>query len=226
MKQFSKLFLIAFLFMIGKIPAQQKWNLGVKAGINLPEIADFYDENFKKKTYVTFVGGVFGTYTILPKLVIQTEVLYSMQGMKADGLIQTNIGGTDVDIPFNATFDVRYITVPLVARYKVWKELYAEAGPQLGFLIHKRGKGFIEGIPDEIDEDFDVFFQAFGFDIQSKKLDVGLNFGLGYSFYKNFSLGGRYYFGLSPLVEGSDVDFDSRNIVFSFFLEYKIPLKK
>lgn len=110
-------------------------------------------------------------------------------------------GNTDFDTKLN------YINVPVLAKFYVTKQFTVEAGPQLGFLVSAKSEG--EDVKD-------------GF----KSVDTGFNFGVGYNFTDNFSVGARYTVGLSNIADNDadtwDEYYDSpKNSVFAITAAYK-----
>ncbi len=110
-------------------------------------------------------------------------------------------GNTDFDTKLN------YINVPVLAKFYVTKQFTVEAGPQLGFLVSAKSEG--EDVKD-------------GF----KSVDTGFNFGVGYNFTDNFSVGARYTVGLANIADRDadtwDEYYDSpKNSVFAITLAYK-----
>lgn len=80
-----------------------------------------------------------------------------------------NFNGRDYSVNLN------YLNVPVVAKYYITKAFTVEAGPQIGFLVSSKN----------IDN--------------KKSVDLGFNFGGGYNFTDNFSVGIRYTAGLSSI---------------------------
>lgn len=115
--------LVASLFTM---LAQAQISAGVKAGVNFSNFTTGNDFDTKSKTGLV-IGG-FADYQVIPKLVLQGELLFSQQGAKED----------------NGSYDFNYISIPVTARYNVWNGLHVVTGPQLGFLasakINEDGK--------------------------------------------------------------------------------------
>lgn len=98
----------------------QKFQLGVKGGIN---ISNFANSNFDKSSLVGFHAGGILAFLIGNNFAIQPEVLFSTQGAK----INSNTEGGD--------YKVSYLTVPVLAKYRFNGGFYLEAGPQVGFKL-------------------------------------------------------------------------------------------
>lgn len=110
--------------------------------------------------------------------------------------------GNDLDIKLN------YLNIPVLAKYYIVdKKFSVEAGPQLGFLLSENWDGT-------------------DFKGDAKSVDFGFNFGAGYDFTDNFSVGLRYTVGLSPIwndnIDNSGDLYDSaKNGNFQISLGYK-----
>ncbi|MNE93941.1 hypothetical protein D3C80_1918510 [compost metagenome] len=108
----------------------------------------------------------------------------------------------------NTNLNLSYINIPVLAKFFVTKAFAVEGGPQIGFLISAKDDG----------EDVKNFY---------KSADFGFNFGAGYNFTDNLSVGLRYTVGLSGVVDGGDYDdiddyYDSaKNSVLALSLAYK-----
>jgi len=142
------------------------------------------------------IGGLAEIH-VVEKFYIQPELLFSTQGAKFDGPF-----GTNEDVKLN------YLNVPVLAKYYIVdKKFSVEAGPQLGFLLSAKSDSF------DIKDD-------------TKSVDFGFNFGAGYNFTDNFSVGLRYTVGLSPIwddnIDDSEDLYDSaKNGNFQISLAYK-----
>ncbi|MBF4492719.1 PorT family protein [Flavobacterium sp. JLP] len=106
-------------------------------------------------------------------------------------------------------FDTKlnYINVPVLAKFYITKQFTVEAGPQLGFLVSAKQEG------NDVKDSF-------------KSVDTGFNFGAGYNFTDNVSVGLRYTVGLSNIadydVNDTEEYFDSpKNSVLALTLAYK-----
>ena len=146
---------------------------------------------------VGFLVGGFAEIKVIERLSIQPELLFSAQGARYEYI------GMD-----NTNLNLSYINIPVLAKFYVTKEFAVEGGPQIGFLTSAKDDG----------EDVKNFY---------KSADFGFNFGAGYNFTDNLSVGLRYTVGLSGVVDGGDYDdiddyYDSaKNSVLALSLAYK-----
>ncbi len=128
--------LMTSLFTMG---ANAQFSVGVKAGAGVTNFSENADNELKSKTGL--VIGALGTYQIQPKLSVQGELLYSMQGAKEG----------------KGSYGFNYINLPLTVRYNVWNNLQLHTGPQLGFLTSAKTNymGNKEDVKDNLkDGDF------------------------------------------------------------------------
>lgn len=96
-----------------------------------------------------------------------------------------------------------YLNIPVLAKYYITKQFTVEAGPQIGFLLSSH------------DTD------------NTRSVDLGFNFGGGYNFTDNLSVGLRYTVGISNIFDNdydnltNYVDYSVRNSVLALTLAYK-----
>ena len=142
----------------------QEFHIGAKAGVNLTTIDGGFESSKAKTSF--HLGGLV-EIPIMDALSVQPEVLYSSQGA-------------------NSKFDnddmirLSYLTLPIMAKYYLWKTLSIEAGPQLGILLSAEleEQGQVEDFKDI-----------------TKATDFGVNLGLGYKLDNGLNFGTRYYLG-------------------------------
>lgn len=149
MKQRSLPALLALIISINTFSASGQINIyvGFKGGICIPNLsAGSGNENPLSNGYSSRTGGDFGilaTGQFNKWLALQSEIIYSQQGGKHDGLqaIPNPFGS----IPpyfyanFKNTAKLNYLQVPVMARFdfRLQKKfnLYANAGAFAGFLL-------------------------------------------------------------------------------------------
>jgi hypothetical protein len=173
--------LAAFAFLTGTpASAQTNWSAGVKAGVNLSDIAvDPVDDTCCKRR-TGAVGGLFVTVPINTTIGFQPEFLYSMKGATFEE------DGEEFKIKTN------YFEVPLLLRADFSSSAsrpFVLFGPTLGFRT-KATFEFPDGTEEDAKDDvekFDVGFAIAG----------GLQFGRG-------SVEVRYTHGLSDADNSDD----------------------
>ncbi|MFZ1700262.1 MAG: porin family protein [Pyrinomonadaceae bacterium] len=124
--------------------------VGLKGGVSVPNLVGGGDEEITRdyKSRFTYNFGGFVDVGISKRVSIQTEVNYSPQGGKRDGIqpITAAIPGLPPLPPgsylfadFKNTAKLKYIEVPVLFKY-TWRrdsgpQFYVNAGPNAGFLI-------------------------------------------------------------------------------------------
>ena len=200
----SSLFVLAISFTYA-----QKAEFGIKGGLNSSNFSGDTDgADFKSR--VGFNLGAFAAIKLSEKITLQPEILYSTQGAKAE-----NITAPVDDMLFtgDVKFNLSYINVPVMMKYYVADKFNLEIGPQIGFLTSAKTSTKLDGFSQTVEQDVKNYFES---------VDFGLNFGAGYDFTKNVSVGIRYNFGLSNIfkTEAGD-DSKTQNSVFSLSVGYK-----
>lgn len=186
MKNLS-LFAVALIFPSLMIQAQDA-QFGAKAGINFATLEpDLNDPATRTAIHVGAVAEI----SVLEKLSIQPELLFSAQGVKDES--------DDDEI-----VRLDYVTLPVLAKFYVTDNLSLEAGPQLGLLLKA-----------EVEDDGETT------DIKNntKSTDLGVAFGLGYKMDNGLNFGARYVLGSNVNDIEEDPDTFS-NRVFQLFVGY------
>jgi len=196
----KKVFFIAVLAVFGVTATQaQEVRLGAKGGVNFSSFSgDGFDAFDDPEGRTSFHLGAFVEIPVTERFSVQPEVLYSGQGF--DLVSRENADDTEVQLD--------YINVPVMAKLYLFKGLYAEAGPQIGFNV----KNEIDSDPDDfnsgstpIDED------------AINDIDFSVGLGAGYQFNSGFFVNARYNFGLTDVFNNEDllIDSDAKNSVFA-----------
>lgn len=155
----------------------QDFKIGLKAGANLTKITgSSFNDAFK----LNYQAGAFIELDFNKKIGIQPEVLFSQsQGTTtaASGTITTP----------NTSYNLNYLNIPLLLRYKIGKVLVLNAGPQYSILLNNDNTLLANGK------------NAF------KEGDFAMVGGLQLSF-KYLRFYGRYVIGLNNVNDVSDND--------------------
>lgn len=169
---------------------QEGLSFGPKIGLNIANMT-----NMDTDSRVGMNVGIFAQYRFNQWIGVQPEVLYSMQGAKADAL------------GFTGTMKVDYINVPILAKLYVFNGLNIELGPQFGFCTRAKG-----------DVSFDGDSWANG-DLKDNvnTFDFGIAMGVAYDFDFGLTANARYVAGTTDVIKNSDV----RNSVFQIGVGYK-----
>lgn len=180
-----------------------KLKFGAKTGLNISSASvDLNtngwgsDESYSTKSYTGFHLGFFAEYSINEKMKLQPELLFSRQGYK--------LNFKDDYINDTNTYKLNYLAVPLMFKYNVIENLYAEAGLNMALLIG--GENEYKSVYDASGTDNDSS-ETITEDLPDNfnSLDLGMNIGASYN-YNKFMFSLRYTLGLTNLnsFEGTD----------------------
>lgn len=202
----KKLIILALgLFAAGAANAQAPIRLGVKAGLNLPNIIkDNGNNDFKTKVNPGFNAGVTLDINLIKGLAFTPELLYSTKGYKAETAFGDFTQTTSfIDIPILATINLGGSGLNLVV------------GPQVSFLLSTKNK-FENGIGTAEQEIIESKSDRF-----KKSLAGGL-IGFRYDINDKIDIHGRYALDFQKNnVDGSKETPEFKNQVFSLGLGVK-----
>lgn len=184
-------------------------NGGIKGGIN---IADFIgDDSEGTDPKIGFNVGGYLTFDLTESITIQPELLINSVGSKYSE------SGTDPDLgnySIDGSFQLTYLTFPVMFIVHLNDQINLQAGPQLGALLAAKAKF-------DIESDFITTSGSDDVKEQFKAIDFGLNFGLGATFgLVDASI--RYSLGLAEIPEESA---KVKNGVIQISLGYRIVKK-
>jgi hypothetical protein len=154
---------------------------GAKAGLNLSTLHVSPSEtgtSFKIAPNVN--AGVLVYVPLTSEFGLQPEIVYSGQG--------TKISSTDDG---SGHYNLGYINVPVLLKYKTASGFFAELGPQIGFLATAKAKS--EGVSVDVKSSF-------------KSTDFSGVIGIGYLSALNLGVDARYSLGFSNIVKTTPSD--------------------
>jgi hypothetical protein len=169
----KRLCLLTFVVMAGFAVQAQNVNIGLKGGLNLATWSN-NNSGVGYQNRAGFNAGLFANVPVSPNLAVQPEVVYSSQGTKY------TIGNATHNLSLN------YVNIPVMLQAKVGSGVYAQVGPQIGFLT---------GTADKVNGVETNYFSTNDF----KKTDVALGFGLGYAGVSPLGIDARYNLGLTNI---------------------------
>ena len=172
----------------------QEVRFGVGGGMAISRGSYKPDEGLDRRVFAGFDGGGLVEIGVCEKFMLQPEVNFSIVG------VEINNGDKE------ATIKLRYITVPVLAKMNVSKNVNLFAGPQLGFLLSARRDSSFTNEMIDLDGNF-------------KKNDFGLVVGGEYKFGHHIFLGARYYWGAYQIAEPWN-NFEMKNRYVSFRVGY------
>jgi len=153
MKKLFVLLLSSMLLLVSQSMYAQGIPLGVKGGPSYATVNTEFDSDVSGR--IGFHFGVYSQFNITEDLLVQPEVLISLQG--------------------NESVNTSYLTLPVVAKYYILEPLSVHAGLQAGIMLGAEEeaedllKGFDLGIP--IGAEFDL----------TEKLGVGVRYIIGFT---------------------------------------------
>lgn len=173
----KKLILLAIaLIGLTTISNAQSFKFGFKGGLNFATInGDGADADSRTGYHIGAVGQI----GVGPLFTIQPEILYSAQGAK--------------------DFDLDYLNIPILAKFKFAKLFSVEVGPQFGFLVN-------DGFETEVSDALEL-----------KSFDMSAAIGAGVEFNKFFAQL-RYNIGLTNITDNGD----NKNATFQISVGYYI----
>ncbi len=201
----KKIIILALgLFTAGAVNAQSPIRVGVKAGLNVPDIIKGDGNNdFDTKVNPGFNAGVTVDINLIKGLAFTPELLYATKGYKAN----TGIG--------EFTQTTHFIDLPLLATVNLGGSgLNLVVGPQVSFLMKTKNKfenGFTSAEQEIIEDESDRF----------KKSLVGGLIGFRYDLSDKIDLHGRYALDFQKNENGTRETPEYKNQVFSVGLGLK-----
>ena len=184
MKQVFAIGGVLILLGLPSAARAQPPSVGLRAGVNLADLAVSPTPTPEPGNLTGFTAGLFVTVPVSPFVAFQPEVLYSQQGTKFSE------GG------MTAKIHVDYLQVPLLGRFALGRTAPVAllVGPTLGIRTHASFKA--DGVPDEVSEEFEEQFERF---------DLGLTTGVAADIGR-LVLDGRYTWGLTNIAKDSGDD--------------------
>jgi opacity protein-like surface antigen len=195
MKTKKLVFTAAIIFAGMTSAIAQEINWGIKAGANYSKVTSKVDPDY----IFGFHAGLVAEYKLTPQFALQPELLYSLEGAKAE------MDFREGEFFFSSEEKIRlgYINLPVMAKYYATPALSFEAGPQIGFLLSAESEYELSSNFDEFEID-----ESDTEDIKDevKKISFGLNFGLAYDISSSLFVQARYHLGLSDISDYDDQD--------------------
>lgn len=140
--------------------------------------------------------------------------------MGADGLAVYSLNDPDLDAAYSdgvVDRQLKYINLPLLARYKFKGHLFIEAGPMLGVLV-KATDVFYASVNEDKDHSYENKVTD-----QYNLFDAGIQAGIGTQLMKGngMDIGFRAYYGLTDILKDNPGD-PQRNT--SYYIYASIPI--
>lgn len=178
-----KKLLIIPLIVLSSTLFAQKFQFGLKGGLNVSNFTRTSFNNVDNKAIVGLHGGALLSLLLGDHFAIQPEALISTQGAK----LASDVGFDD------GNYKLTYLTIPVMLKGRFNGGFYLETGPQFGFKLK-------ENIPGANNtENF------------AKNADFGWGAGLGFHGKSGLGIGGRYILGLSKVGDFNKNEFADPN---------------
>ena len=178
-KQFS--IILLFSILASTIDAQEssndtdnreKFQFGLKAGLNYSNVYDSKGEQFTADSKLGFTGGLLIAIPLGKYFGLQPEVLLSQKGFIGRGKILGN--------NYNFTRTTNYLDIPLQLEFKPIEFLTILAGPQFSYLLNQRDL-FTSSVTSYDQEQVfkqdnirkNIFGVIAGFDVNFRHITIG-----------------------------------------------------
>ncbi|WP_417444873.1 porin family protein [Joostella sp.] len=204
----KKLFFIAVaVFGFIATTNAQGFNYGIKGGTNFSNISG--DNGDVDNARVALYGGLFAEYAFSDRVSIQPEVLYSSQGAHETFKTFDASGVNSLE----TTVRLEYLNVPVMLKYRVYKGLNVQVGPQVGFLLNA------EQEVESGSNGYELAETTTNINEFVTDVNFGVNFGLGYELNNGLFFDGRYNLGVIDIAQMDNQEF--KNHTFQVGFGYK-----
>lgn len=184
----KNIFILTAVFLLGCAKVRgQEVVFGAKIGGNYATVTGDNSSNYDPTTAV--VMGAMAELKLTEKLSFQPELIFSTQGFNSDD--------------FN--LKIKYVNLPLMAKYYVVKGFSIEAGPQVGFQS--------AAIAETPNGDYDARDDV-------KVIDLGVNAGFGYTLDNGLTFSARYNKGFSNINKYVGEKISNQNAVIQVTVGY------
>lgn len=138
--------------------------LGVKGGLNVADIVmtNYINPDVESDLGIKagLHGGFFINGTVNERLGMGAELLYSSKGVRGAG----------------SNINLHYVVVPLLIQYGLTDKLFAEIGPELGYLFSAQSEH--GNVVNTYNNKFDLSLDA-GFQLNGDRMTLGLRYCVG-----------------------------------------------
>lgn len=188
------------LFVLTSVNAQNL-QFGISGGVDASRMAVSGASGGPLKFKTELIGGISLENSLSSVVGIQVEVNYSAQGAGVVSEDGATIGSYQLD----------YLTIPVLVKLYGSPRLSFFAGPQIGILLNAKTK--VSNSPDtDVKDSF-------------KKTDTYAVFGAEYKFANGIFVNARYNVGMTNVIDDNTVpDQEIKNRYFSFRLGYAFKL--
>lgn len=167
---------------------------GFNAGFQITNVlggnkGSFEDVSFVKKNKTGYNFGLYLDYPLVhSKLYFQPELNYSEKGYSATG---SNVSNTEINtqstLKYKRTYE--FLELPLLIKYYPGKSLFFTVGPQFSYLFIVNDQYSSPTSPTA----YDIYTRRLN---QLRKIDPGINFGMGFKLGNTINFSATYSFDL------------------------------
>lgn len=147
-------------------------------------------------------AGGFVYYKLNKTFSFGAELMYSGQGVQISETGRfPNSDNEPVSADYYKAYKLHYLNIPFITKVNVYKGFYTELGFQMGWLLNGTYEIDVEGM-DYRDETVNLKEYK-----DLNKLDLGMNFGLGYEHKSGFLVDVRYNLGFRNTFTNEDQNY-------------------
>jgi hypothetical protein len=198
-----KKILVIIVSFVAVLNASAQIQFGIAGGVN------FANQIFKPTppysnaftSITSFHAGIFVGIPIMKGLTLQPEIMYVGEGSKR--------ADEDGD---TSKFHYNYLNVPVLLKYTSSVGVFAEIGPQIGFVLNAKQDDLTNGSSSDIKSYYNT-------------TDFSAVFGVGYIAPFHLGIDFRYNLGFVNLIKAAG-DYSLKNSVFQLGLFYVFTMKK
>jgi hypothetical protein len=192
----KKLLMVAICFAASGIMYAQTVQFGVKAGVNVADLKDEADVDYKSRA--SFNAGALAHIHITRHFALQPEIYYSAQGGKFQGRV----------------YRYNYLNIPLLLQYMTNGGFRLQTGPQLGVLLSAKDEEESDG--ESVDVKHALNDIDFAWSFGAGYLFPGTGLGID----------ARYNLGLTNIRESGPLFLKNRVISIGLFYQFMNTVKR
>ncbi|MET0637379.1 MAG: porin family protein [Chitinophagaceae bacterium] len=192
--------IVTTFLLLSVAVCQAQVSFGPRVGLNISR-TNFSSDEFSTSYRPDFYAGGFVSYSVTEKFSLRGELFYSREGGKE---VRLNDGAS-------GKLMMSYVQLPVLARFHFNGNIFAEAGPQLGYLVSAK---------EEFDGEHLDIMEFY------KRSDFRFPVGVGYEFtgwgLKGVGVEFRYSFSFSAINKEPVGGDDLKNRVFSVGATFRL----
>jgi hypothetical protein len=155
---------LSFLMFVLPTATTAQTVVGIKGGLNIADIVmtNYINPDVESDLSIKLGmhGGLFVNSTVNERVGTAGELLYSNKGVRG--------GGSNINL--------HYIALPFLVQYGLTEKIFAEIGPELGYLVSARSE--LGNVSNTYNNKFDLALDA-GFQLNTSRVIFGLRYCVG-----------------------------------------------